>query len=76
MTATPVLNFDVGFYSFAVGYATVLSNGNYDFSSGCINTCSETQSVETTPGESVAYRQQISGSSYRSIRVPDLYTER
>jgi hypothetical protein len=80
MTATPVLNVDLGFYSSAVGYASVLSNGNYDFSSGCINSCAgpqtETQTVETTPGQTVVYREQLSGVSYRSIRVPDLYTER
>jgi len=45
MTATPVLNADLGNYSFRLGSAQRLSNGNYSFMSGSLGTApSDTES--------------------------------
>jgi arylsulfate sulfotransferase len=76
-TATLVYNADVGAYAIAVGSAQRLSNGGYTFESGFINPGPSpySQATETSPDGKIAYAQQLEGGiTYRSYRVPDLYT--
>jgi hypothetical protein len=76
-TATLVYNADVGAYAIAVGSAQRLSNGGYTFESGFINPGPSPygQSTETSPDGKIVYAQQAAGGvTYRSYRVPDLYT--
>jgi hypothetical protein len=74
MTATLVFNVDLGNYSPALGAAQLLSNGNYDFTSGR-QAPSETfgQSIEVRPDGTKAYVLQINTREYRSYRVRTLY---
>lgn len=76
MVATPVVNFDLGAFSAAVGYASLLSNGNYDFSAGYLNNGTTAQTSEFDPSGNLVYRDQVNTFSYRGIRLPDLYTQR
>ena len=76
-TATLVYNADVGAYAIAVGSAQRLSNGGYTFESGFINPGPSPygQSTEISPDGKIVYAQQAAGGvTYRSYRVPDLYT--
>ena len=73
MIATPVVNIDLGVVSQAVGSATLLSNGNYEWQAGFIN-FSQAQTFEFTPSGSLVYKQQSDALTYRSFRLPDLYT--
>jgi hypothetical protein len=80
-TASLVSNADVGVYSVAVGSAQRLSNGNYSFESGFIHPGPAgmgsifSQTTETSPDGKVLSAQQAEGGlTYRSFRVPDLYT--
>ena len=76
LVATPVLNVDLGAYSAAVGYASQLSNGNYDFGAGFLNNATAAQTSEYTPDGTLVYDQFVQSFSYRPIRLPDFYTER
>lgn len=72
--ATLVLNADMGAYSYALGSAQRLSNGNYHFNVGIIQGTTDTsQSVEVNPGGQVAYAIQVSTPNYRTFRMRDLY---
>ncbi len=74
--ATPVVSFDLGAFSLAVGYASELSNGNYDFAPGFLDNGTLSQTIEFTPGGNIAYKNQVDSFSYRSIRLPNFYTQR
>ena len=86
MVATPIVNYDLGAFSAAVGYSALLSNGNYDYSAGFLKGGTETQTSECRPGGStssclvgnsgLAYKEQVNGFTYRAIRLPDMYTQR
>ena len=76
-TASLVLNADLGVYAVAVGSAQSLANGGFSFESGFINPGPSAYSRETevTADGKIAYTQQLDGAlTYRSFRVPDLYT--
>lgn len=87
-TATLVMNADLGVYAVAVGSAQSLSNGGFSFESGFINPGPLppanppqfgffvfSRATETTADGEIAYSQQVNGAlTYRSFRVPDLYT--
>jgi arylsulfate sulfotransferase len=76
MTATLLVNADLGVYSPAIGSAQSLSGGGYSFESGFIN-LPAVSSRETEVGADgkIVYAQQTDGAgTYRSFRVPDLYT--
>lgn len=73
MVATPLVDIDLGVISLAVGSATLLSNGNYEWQAGFINN-SEAQSAEYTPSGTLEYKQQSDAVTYRSFRLQDLYT--
>jgi hypothetical protein len=75
MKATPLLNADLGNYSWRLGGAQRLSNGNYSFLSGAIGQPpSETaQTIEVLPDGTKDYVLQGAVPEYRSYRVRTLY---
>jgi len=73
MTATLVVNVDLGNYSFALGAAQRLSNGNYCFTSGVPAPNFNGQSIEVRPDGTKVYVLEINRSFYRSFRVRTLY---
>jgi hypothetical protein len=72
-TATAVLNADLLIYSFALGAAQKLPNGNYHFLIGYVPdlTC---YSVEVDPAGNMVYALHARTPEYRSFRMQDLYT--
>jgi hypothetical protein len=76
MTATLVMNADLGVYSPAAGSAQTLSGGGYSFESGFVNPPAvSSREIEVGADGKIVYAQQLGGAnSYRSFRVPDLYT--
>jgi arylsulfate sulfotransferase len=74
MTATLVLNADMGNYSDRVGSAQRLSNGNYSFTSGAIGAPPFVgQSIEVLPDGSKSYVLQVGRGLYRSYRTRTMY---
>ena len=74
MTATPVVNADLGTYSAALGSAAGLEDGNFHFTSGFVNgPRGFGQSVEVLPTGAVNYNQQAGAATYRSYRVTSMY---
>lgn len=75
MTATPALNLDLGVFSMATGSAELLSNGNYHFFDGFINSNSS-RSVEYTPNGTLQFEEdEPHNVGYRSFRMRNLYSE-
>ena len=74
MTATLVVNADMGAYSTALGSAQKLPDGNYHFHLGDIPTNNTAQIVEVAPDGTFLYDMQIGEIMYRSFRMQDLYT--
>ncbi len=72
-TARRVYNFDLGTYSFALGSAQKLGNGNFHFNVGYVPPF-QGYSVEITPGGELLYRIDTSIAEYRSIRLTDMYS--
>jgi hypothetical protein len=73
MTATLLINADLGVYAFAVGNGHRLSNGNYHFHSGIIGG-NHSQATEVYPGGGLNYTEEAQVVSYRSYRLRDMYT--
>lgn len=75
MTATPVLNADLGNYSFRLGSAQRLSNGNYSFMSGSQGLVPRdiAQTIEVLPDGSPSYVLRFASPEYRSYRMRTLY---
>jgi hypothetical protein len=77
MTATPVLNADLGSYSFALGAAERLSNGNFSFTLGANGSAEPplppAHTVEVTPDGTTIYDLQVNKPEYRAYRVRTLY---
>jgi hypothetical protein len=75
MTATLVVNADLGVYSFALGAAQRLSNGNYSFDSGFQGQAPTffAQSIEVRPDGSQAYVLEVNKREYRNYRIRTLY---
>jgi hypothetical protein len=74
MTATLMLNADLGNYSDALGAAQRLPNGNYVFTSGHQGAAPFFgQSIEVRPDGTSAYVLQLNKALYRSFRVRTLY---
>lgn len=71
-TARLVLNADLGSYSFALGSAQMLPNGNFYFESG-ITPDQSAEGIEVDPAGNIVTRVQASTSVYRSIRMPSMY---
>ena len=77
--ATLLLNGDLGAYSYALGSAQRLSNGDYHFDSGIAANPSGhgglvAQSLELDMSGQIVYGIQFGALEYRSFRMPDLYT--
>jgi hypothetical protein len=76
MTATPVLNADLGKYAGAVGAAQRLSNGNYAFTLG-INGPEPPRPpahlFEVTADGTKVYDLEVNKTEYRSYRMRTLY---
>src|SRR5262245_48265338 len=75
MAATPVLNADLGSYSFRLGSAQRLSNGNYAFLSGSQGPVPNdiAQSIELLPDGTPSCILRVAGPEYRSFRMRTLY---
>jgi hypothetical protein len=75
MTATLVLNFDLGNYSPALGSAQQLSNGNFYFNSGFqFPQPLTTTADEVLPDGTLDHGIQVDAAVYRSFRLKDMYT--
>jgi len=77
LTASLVMNADLGVFSPFVGSAQRLSNGNYHFAAGALltDTSFGGKAIETTAEGKVVYVLEITGAlMYRSNRIADLYT--
>jgi len=75
MTAALVVNADLEVYSPGVGSAQSLSGGGFSFESGMINPPAFFgRATEVGVNGKIVYTQQLEGPSYRSFRVPDLYS--
>ena len=72
-TASLQLNADLGFYSFALGSAQALSDGNYHFETGFLPDATS-MAFEVDPQGNPVYTLHGSAPAYRSFRMPDLYT--
>ena len=74
-TATLVHNSDLGDYSFALGSAQRLANGNYAFTSGFLGERSNPscESIEVLPNGQKNFVLHSTGAMYRSFRIRDLY---
>ena len=75
MKATPLLNADLGDYSWRLGAAQRESNGNYSFLSGAIGQPPRetAQTIEVLPDGTATYVLQGAVPEYRSYRVRTLY---
>lgn len=72
-TATLLLNADLGEYSFALGSAQKLPNGNFHFELGWV-VGGSSLSVEVDPAGSIVYSLRASLPRYRTFRMPSMYT--
>jgi hypothetical protein len=75
MTATLVVNVDLGNYSPMFGAAQRLSNGDYAFTSGAQGQAPKLfgQDIEVRPDGSTDYVLQLNKPEYRSFRIQTLY---
>jgi hypothetical protein len=78
MTVTPLLSQDLGYYSFALGSARAMGNGNYFFQPGDVTATNSSYAMEVLPtagtvNGTVVYNLQ-SATSYRAWLMPSLYT--
>jgi hypothetical protein len=73
LTATLVVNADLGNYSFALGGAQLLPNGNLAFTSGIIVPNYVGQTIEVRPDGTQTFVQQMNGLEYRSYLMSSLY---
>jgi hypothetical protein len=75
MTATLLVNADLGDFSIALGSAQMLPDGNYHFHLGdIVAKNSTTRAVEVEPAGQIVYDMGIGEIMYRSFRMQDLYT--
>lgn len=71
--ATVMLNADLGQYSFALGAAQKLPNGNYHFDVGFLSD-GTSMSLEVDPAGQTVYALQAGAPAYRTFRMRDLYS--
>ena len=76
LTATLVVNADMGNYSSFLGIAEMLSNGDLAFTSGALGPGSDPagQTIEVLPDGTRVYVQQMSEYEYRSYFESTLYS--
>ena len=75
LTATPLLNLDLGNYSDSLGTAQMLHNGNFAFDSGSQDgpLGQFGQSIEVTPDGTKTYVLEVAARDYRALRTHGLY---
>jgi hypothetical protein len=76
MTATLVVNADLGSYSGALGAAERLSNGNYSFTLGANGPeppIPPARNVEVSPDGALVYELRVNKPEYRAYRMRTLY---
>ena len=73
-TVKLLLNADMGVYSFALGAAQKLSNGNYHFESGWFPD-STSMAVELDPLGQTVFAMRAAAAEYRSFRMRSLYSD-
>jgi arylsulfate sulfotransferase len=71
--ANLIVNVDMGQFSFALGAAQKLPNGNYHFDIGFLAD-GTSLSVEVDPSGNTVYALHAGAPEYRSFRMRDLYT--
>jgi len=71
-TATLPLNADMGLYTFALGAAQMLPNGNYHFDVGFLSDGTSTNKEVDSTGKTV-YELHVAAPEYRSFRMRDMY---
>jgi hypothetical protein len=71
-TASVLLNADMGQYSFALGAAQKLPNGDYHFAIGFLPDGTSTD-VEVDASGNIVYALHVGAPEYRSFRMRDLY---
>jgi arylsulfate sulfotransferase len=72
-TATLVVNADLGDYSYALGSAQKLPNGNYHFNQGSL-AGNKSQAIEVDSSGNKVFSLQLTSQAYRSFRLKNLYT--
>lgn len=70
---TPMLNADLGSYSFALGAAQLLPNGDYHFDVGFMPDGTSVN-MEVDPSGNTVYALHVGAPEYRSFRMVDMYT--
>lgn len=73
MTATLLIDLDLGGFSFAAGNAEELSNGDYHFGGGWLPDFTSL-SIDTDAGGDLLDVLRLQTPEYRSFRMRDLYT--
>ena len=71
--ATLLVNLDLGCYSFALGAAQRLPNGNFHFLCGWLPD-STSMAMEVDPSGQTVFALHSQAAEYRSFRMRDLYT--
>ena len=75
-TVSFILNQNLGGFSFALGSATRLLNGNYVYGNGWISANANTQNSEWTSSGTEVSNIHSSSVNYRTFRLRDLYSAR
>jgi arylsulfate sulfotransferase len=75
MVVTPVLNANLGYFSYAVGAAQLLLDGNYHFDVGFVeeNNTIDAYSLEVAPSAQIVYNAHQSTIMYRTFRLASMY---
>lgn len=68
------LNADLGVYSLALGSASLLGNGHYHFNAGITPGRPTSHFLEVDKSGKIVFEMTTPGLTYRSFRLPDLYT--
>jgi arylsulfate sulfotransferase len=72
---TPTLLADLGYFSFALGTAELLANGDYHFEAGYgAGPPPFSEAIEVFPNGTLGMTQKISTITYRNFRMVNLYT--
>jgi arylsulfate sulfotransferase len=76
MTATPMVNADLGVYSVAVGSAQQLSNGDYHFDAGYVPVSggAVAYSIEVDQNGNIVYNANANVPLYRTFRLNSIYS--
>jgi len=73
-TASLKLNAPLGVYSFALGSAALLDDGNFHFNAGIVFGSFDAQTIEVDSNLNVQYSMGVATPMYRTFRLKTLYT--